>query len=69
MVRRYEACSIYPLDFGDGQSVEAGETFERDFEAKKDSRAPFLIRHGFMRVVEAPVVPSVPQNDEPEKEE
>lgn len=32
MVKTYECIGIFPLEFTDGQQVEAGETFSRDFE-------------------------------------
>lgn len=35
-VKKYENISLFPLEFVNRQMVEAGETFERDFEESEE---------------------------------
>lgn len=58
MLKRYECVGALPLDFPDGQSVESGETFTRDFEKSTGGveHERFLIVTGNIREkIEEPV--------------
>jgi hypothetical protein len=52
--RTYECIGTIPLAFTDGQEVETGETFERDFSASNEgnSHEAWLINVGLIRRVE-----------------
>lgn len=58
--KRYASISILPLEFPDGQQVEAGEEFERDFaETTGEAHEQWLIRLGHIReVVPVPAPPT-----------
>lgn len=52
MVKNYECIGILPLEFVDGQQVEAGESFTRDFEATTGvEHEQWLIQLGHIRLV------------------
>ena len=64
MERKYECIGLCPLAFPDGQEVESGETFVRDFAKFPDGVAHerFLIRAGHIRVVMEPT-PAAPKKE------
>lgn len=52
MVKQYECIGIFPLEFPDGQQVEAGEKFERDFEKTTGvEHERWLTELGHIRVI------------------
>lgn len=55
MKNKYECVGIFPLEFADGQQVESGEMFERDFEATTGTQHElWLIQNGMIREVLPP---------------
>lgn len=52
MEKKYESIGIFPLEFPDGQQVEAGEAFTRDFEKTTGvEHEQWLIGLGHIRLV------------------
>ena len=61
MVHEYENIGIFPLEFRDGQQVESGEKFKRDFEKSVEGaeHETWLASVGLIRrIVEIPKVPA-----------
>jgi len=57
MLKTYECYGLIPLSFPDGQQVETGEMFTRDFEKTTGLvHEHFLINTGQIRRVELPPV-------------
>ena len=66
MEKTYECLGILPLAFKDGQEVETGEIFKRDFAATTGTKHElWLIQLGHIREVIAPAdVTKIPHGEQ-----